>query len=196
MAVSEATLKENYRRLPNDRLLRLAAEDAAKLRPEALVLLQAELAGRGLAASAEKAIAAQLRVVSEEEILAYCAVLRAQPCPVCHSADQPLNATLTSKVVSFIVLTIQEKRLAIACPPCLDQLNREGSNASVLLGWWGLPWGIIRTIRALRANNKILITNHLPYPNDLLRQFVMHNVGRIEAAGSSANLQLLLRSAQ
>lgn len=195
MAVSEAALQENYRRLSDDRLLRLAAEDAAKLRPEALVVLQAELATRGLAATAEKAIAAQLRVVSEEEVLAYCAVLRAQPCPLCHATAQPLNATRTSKVLSFIVLTTWKKQFAIACPTCLDKLNREGSATSALLGWWGFPWGVIRTIQALQANSKMTKTNHLPYPNDLLKHFVVHNVGRIEAAGSSANLQALLRGA-
>lgn len=193
MAVSEADLQGNYRRLSDDRLLRLAAQDADKLRPGALVLLQAELAGRGLATQAEKAIAAQLRVLSEEEILLYCQVMRAQPCPVCQSVARPLNATRTSKVMSMLVLTIWDKKLAIACPPCLDKLNREGSLLSALLGWWGLPWGVLRTAQALRANSKMQAINNLPYPNDLLKEFVVRNVGHIEAAGSSAVLQGLLR---
>jgi len=192
MAVSEAALQENYRRLSNDRLLRLAAQDAAKLRPEALLLLRAELAARGLATLADNAIAAQLRVVSEEEILAYCQVLRAQPCPVCQSVARPLNATRTSKVMSMLVLTIWDKKLTIACPPCLDKHNREGSLLSGLLGWWGVPWGVLRTAQALRANRGMAALNNLPYPNDLLKEFVVRNVGAIEAAGSSASLQALL----
>ena len=194
MAASEATLRDHYQRLPDARLLRLATEDAARLRPEALALLQAELAARGLGPTAEKAIAAQLRVVSDEELLAYCQVLRAQPCPVCRSTARPLNATRTHKVkvTSFIVLAIREEHLAIACPACLDDFNRAGSLASALLGWWCLPWGIIRTRQAIKANDKMLANNHLPYPNDLLKHFVAHNVGRIEAAGSRAGLWELL----
>ena len=81
MAVSEAALKENYRRYSDDKLLRIAAEDATKLRPEALVLLKEELHTRGLGETAEKIVAAQFRVFSEEEIAEYCELLQAQPCP-------------------------------------------------------------------------------------------------------------------
>lgn len=197
MAVPEAALKENYRRLSDDKLMRIAAEDAAKLRPEALVLLQAELHTRGLAETAEKAIAAQFRFVSDTEVAAYCELLRAQPCPICHSAAQPLNATLTSKVMSFLVITTWKKQFAIACPPCLDKLNRDASTTSALLGWWGFPWGIIRTIQALIANGKMAKTNHAPHPNALLQAFVVSNVGRIEAASTNASdLQALIRATQ
>ena len=193
MAVSEAALKENYRRFSDEKLMRIASEDATKLRPEALALLKEELSTRGLAATAEKTIAAQLRVASEADIAAYCALIQAQPCPVCHSAAQPLNATMTSKVMSFLVLTTWKKQLAIACPTCLDKLNREASTTSALLGWWGIPWGIIRTIQALRANEKMAKTNHAPYPNDLLKAFVVGNIGRIEAVRDNApDLQALL----
>ena len=197
MAVSEADLKENYRRLPDSKLLRIASESAAKLRPEALELLKEELRTRGLAETAEKAIEVQLRVVSEADIAEYCALLQALPCPVCRSTAQPLNATLTSKVMSFLVLTTWKKQLAIACPTCLDKLNRDASTSSALLGWWGLPWGVIRTIQALIANGKMLKNNHAPQPNDLLKSFVAGNVGRIETVRNHpADLQALLKATQ
>jgi hypothetical protein len=44
MAYSETALRENYRKFSDEKLMRLAAEDAAKLRPESLALLQEELA--------------------------------------------------------------------------------------------------------------------------------------------------------
>lgn len=195
MAVSETALKENYRRLSDDKLLRIAAEDATKLRPEALVLLKAELNTRGLSETAEKVIAAQFRVLSEAEIAEYCRLLQVQPCPICRLSTQRLNATLTSKVISFLVMTTWKKQFAIACPTCLDKLNRDASTTSALLGWWGFPWGIIRTIQALIANGKMAKTNHAPYPNDLLRTFVVSNVGRIETMRDNAiDLQALIRA--
>jgi hypothetical protein len=197
MAVSEAALKENYRRLSDEKLLRIAGEDAPRLRPEALVLLQQELATRGLADVATKAIAAQLREVSTAELADYCALLQAQPCPVCHATAQPLNATVTSKVLSFLVLTTWKKQFAIACPTCLDKLNRAASTSSAVLGWWGLPWGVIRTVQALAFNAKMAKANHLPYPNDLLKAFVVANVGRIEAVRDKpTDLQALLKATQ
>jgi hypothetical protein len=195
MAVSEARLKENYGRLTDEKLLRLASQSAATLRPEALVLLRAELATRGLAEVAEKAIAAQLRVASEEELAEYCELLQSQPCPLCRSSAQPLNATVTSKVMSFLVFTTGKKQFAIACPTCLDKLNHDASTSSALLGWWGIPWGIIRTVQALNFNSKMAKTNHVAYPNDLLKAFVVANVGRIEAARANpADLHALLKA--
>ena len=197
MAVSEADLKENYRRLPDSKLLRIASESATKLRPEALELLKEELRTRGLAETAEKAIEVQFKVVSEADIAEYCALLQALPCPVCRSTAQPLNATLTSKVMSFLVLTTWKKQLAIACPTCLDKLNRDASTSSALLGWWGFPWGVIRTVQALIANGKMLKNNHAPHPNDLLKSFVAGNVGRIETVRNSpADLQALIKATQ
>ena len=174
--------------------MRIASEDATKLRPEALVLLKEELSTRGLTETAERAIEAQFRVVSEAEIAEYCGLLQAQPCPICRSSTQRLNATLTSKVISFLVMTTWKKQFAIACPTCLDKLNRDASISTALLGWWGFPWGVIRTIQALIANGKMDKTNHLPYPNDLLKAFVVSNVGRIEAVRDNApDLQALIK---
>jgi hypothetical protein len=101
--------------------MRLAAEDAAKLRPEALGLLREELGVRGLAEATQGSIAAQLRVLSEEEIDDYCALLRTVPCPICHSAAQPLNASVTNKVSSFMIATTSKQELVVACPSCLDK---------------------------------------------------------------------------
>lgn len=196
MAISEAALKANYRRYSDEKLLRIVSEDAAKLRPEALVLLREEMAARGLAAVAERAIKVQLRVATEADIAKYCGLLQAQPCPRCCSTGQPLNAASISKVLSMLVLTFREKQFAIVCPTCLGKLIREASNITVLLGWWGVPWGVVRTIRALRSNRKTLETNHVPYPNELLKAFVKRNVGRIEAVKDDENaLQQLLATA-
>ncbi|MDB5268569.1 MAG: hypothetical protein JWP58_1609 [Hymenobacter sp.] len=195
MAVSEAALRENYRRLSDEKLMRIASEDAIKLRSEALALLKEELAARGLAETAEKTIAAQFSVVSEEGVAEYCALLQTQPCPICRSSSQRLNATMTSKVISFLVMTTWKKQFAIACPPCLDKLNRDASTTSALLGWWGFPWGIIRTVQALVANGKMARNNHAPYPNDLLKAFVVGNIGRIEAIRANAtDLQALIKA--
>ncbi len=182
MAVSEAELKETYRRLPDEKLLRIASEGAATLRPEALLLLKAELSARGLGEVAERAIAARLRVASAAEVAEYCALLRALPCPICHSTARPLNAAITSQVMSFVVMTTSKKRFVIACPTCLDKLHRDATTTSALVGWWGLPWGPIRTVQALLANDKMAKANHAPQPNDLLKTFVVQHVGRIEAA--------------
>ena len=142
MAISEESLRERYQTLPDEKLLRLAGEDAARLRPEALQLLRQELAARGLAELAEERIAVQLRVLSETEVTAYCEISAGAALPRCWSSAQPLNATVVSHVASFIVATTWKEQLVVACPTCLGVLNRKAATSSALLGWWGLRGGL------------------------------------------------------
>lgn len=187
MAFSEAALRENYRNFSDEKLMRLAAEDAVKLRPEALVLLQEELGVRGLAEMAKKEIDAQFRVLSAGEIEEYCALIQAAPCPICYSSTTPLNATVTSKVSSFIFLTTWKEELVIACPNCLDKLTESATSHSIIVGWWGLPWGIIRTVKAIRSNKKMARSHHVPYPNASLTTFVRGNVRSLDKVKGSIN---------
>lgn len=187
MAFSEAVLKENYRKFSDEKLMRIAAEDAAKLRPEALALLQGELAERGLGEAAQKEIDAQFRVLSEAEIEEYCALIRAVPCPICHSAAEPLNATVASKVSSFIFLTTWKEKLAIACPNCLDKLSESATSHSIIVGWWGIPWGIIRTVKAISSNKKMAKSHHVPYPNAVLKGFVVNHVRSLDKVKGNVN---------
>jgi hypothetical protein len=187
MAFSEAALKENYRNFSDEKLMRLAAEDAAKLRPEALALLQEELGVRGLAEVAQKEIAAQFRVLSEAEVEGYCALIQAVPCPICHSSTTPLNATITNKVSSFIFLATWKEELAIACPNCLDKLSESATSHSIIVGWWGIPWGIIRTIKAINSNKKMARSHHVQSPNSALKAFVVDNVRSLDEIKGNVN---------
>ena len=167
--------------------MRLASEDAAKLRPEALVLLREELSVRGLTEAAQVSIAAQLRVLSEEEIDQYCALIRAVPCPICHSTAQPLNASVTAKVSSFMIVTTTKNELVVACPSCLDKRSESATSHCTYLGWWCIPWGIIRTIQGLAFNRKMAESHHVAYPNASLRSFVVDNIDLIDAAEGNVN---------
>lgn len=64
---------------------------------------------------------------------------------MCKSTEEKLNATATASVNSFIIITNYEKDLRIACPICLNKANNKAMLKAALLGWWGFPWGIIRT---------------------------------------------------
>jgi len=58
---------------------------------------------------------------------------------------------------------------------------------TAILGWWGIPWGIIRTIQAINLNIKNKRSNHADGPNDYLRNFVLSRVGQIEAFKDNPN---------
>ena len=188
-----AEIKENYARFSDEKLIRLATEDAASLRPEALEALKEILRDRCISEEIIRGIDAQLKDIDESSLEDYAEILRNLPCPMCNSSAEKLNATIVYKVKSFF-LTYFEMEFKIACPKCLDELNRDAMFKSGLLGWWGLPWGIIRTVQSLIGNKKMIKQNRLPEANYLLMNFVFERVGRIEAnRNNPEELQLMIK---
>jgi len=92
-----------------------------------------------------------------------------------------LNATRVESVISMIILTQRESRIVVACPDELDKANMNATTKTALLGWWGIPWGPIRSIQAFIRNGRAQKSNRVEAPNDYLRRFVLAKIGQIEA---------------
>ena len=174
-------LRKNYEGFDDKKLIRIATEEAIGLRPEAVALLKQIIHERGLSDDIVKGIDAQVQEIDNNVLIEYAELLQGLPCPICKSTNQKLNATMTGSVVSFIIMTSYKKELKIACPDCLDKANDSAMLKSALFGWWGFPWGVIRTPQALLLNNKMKRQNRITEPNDLFRAFVLGRIGRIEA---------------
>jgi hypothetical protein len=174
-------LRKNYERFTDDKLIRVATEEATSLRPEALELLKQIIKERGLSQSVIKGIDAQFKQIDEQTLLEYTELLRSLPCPFCNADNNKLNATITGTTISYIFLTHYRKEIKIGCPTCLDRQINNAMITSALLGWWGIPWGIIRTPAALLFNVKMKKQNNLPEANPIFKAFVLKRIGRIEA---------------
>jgi len=75
--------------------------------------------------------------------------------PAATSADTVYRVRLT-KVTSFLVVT---QRRAVTYSGTLDQLEdiaRGARTHTLLLGWWGVPFGLIWTPMALARNAKAM----------------------------------------
>ena len=173
-------VRETYRKMSDVELERVATQDAAGLTPEAREIVQEEIQRRNLSTAILEGVEAQNKTYTVAEIDAYCELLRVLDCPVCGASDVKLNATLTSEVISVILFTHRRKELKVACPDCLDKANSGAIAKSAVLGWWGIPWGIVRTVQALAANMKSKQTNHIEGPNHYLRSFVLAKIGQVE----------------
>lgn len=173
-------VRENYQRMSDDELVRIATQDAAGLTPEAQEVIREEIEKRKLDTNIIKGVQAQNKSYTEEEIDEYCNLARNLSCPKCGSNSENLNGTMTSDVMSFIIFTYYERKLKVACPDCLDEANNNALIKTIILGWWGIPWGFIRTIQAIGHNIKSKRTNRLETPNDHLRSFVLSNIGQFE----------------
>lgn len=174
-------LKTTYKNLSDDKLAQLALYEAAGLRPEALEILKAEMRERGFEQEISGIVNAQLLDTDSKEFDEYVLLIRRQPCPVCGSIQQPLNAAIIGTVTSFLVFTSYHKSLTIACPACLQRALQTGTSITRFLGWWGLPWGIIRSTQALISNGKAAKDIGVPEPTDTLVDFVKANAGVIES---------------
>lgn len=173
-------IQETYGRMSDQELIRIATQDAFGLTPEALEVVKAEIRKRGLDESIAKGAEAQNKDYTIEELNAYCDIVSRLSCPSCGGTTQRLNATLSGEVMSFVVITRYKKKVTIGCPDCLDKANEAALVKTALLGWWGIPWGIIRSIQYIRLNMKSKKTNHLPEHNDYLRSFTYGNIGQLE----------------
>jgi hypothetical protein len=173
-------VRENYQRMTDAELVRIATQDAAGLTPEAQEIIQEEIKKRKLDANIINGVHAQNKTHTAEEIDAYCAIVRQLACPACGTSASKLNGTMTSEVLSFILFTQYSKKLKVACPACLDKANNTALVKTAVLGWWGIPWGFIRTIQAIGSNIQSKSTNRLDTPNDHLRNFILSRVGQFE----------------
>lgn len=175
-------VRERYQRMSDTELVRMATHDAFGLTPEAMEVVKAEIRKRNpqMAEEIIQGVEAQNREYTIEEIAAYCDIICSLPCPNCGSTDEPLNATLTAEVMSFIFFTHYKKHLKVGCPTCLDRFNNAALAKTAIMGWWGIPWGIIKTLQALDRNWKSKQTNHVEDHNEHLCDFVLSQIDAIE----------------
>lgn len=180
--------------MTDDELIGIATQDANGLTPEAMEIVKAEIKKRRLDENIVKGVEAQNKTYTIEEVDVYCDVVSKLSCPSCGNTADRLNATMTGEVMSFIFFTTYNKKIKVGCPNCLDKANNNALTKTALLGWWGIPWGIINTIQSIILNLKSKRTNHSYEHSDYLRSFTLSVVGELETYKSdNAKLQQIMK---
>jgi predicted nucleic-acid-binding Zn-ribbon protein len=173
--------------MSDSELIYSVTQNAGGLTPEALEIAKNEIIKRGLNPGLSKALDVQNKTYTVEELHVYCNLVNSLSCPICHKKGDRLNGTLTAEVMSFIILTRYKKKIHIGCPNCLDKLNNAALTKTIVFGWWGFPWGIIRSVQAIITNIKSKRTHHLDTSNQFLMSFVLSNIGQLEAYKGDKN---------
>jgi hypothetical protein len=65
-------------------------------------------------------------------------------CPKCHGAG-PVDVHVSYQIWSAVFLTSWKNTPQICCRPCGVRTQLGNAAFSLLLGWWGIPWGLIMT---------------------------------------------------
>ena len=120
------------------------------------------------------------KTYTEKDVADFCELIQNLPCPLTGDTSEKLNGTLTATVMSFLVMTHYSKKIVIGSPRALKRANTKALVTSLVLGWWGLPWGIIRTVQSTVINIKNIGKHDAYVPNDHLRNFVISKLAYIE----------------
>lgn len=188
-------VRERYANMSDEELIYFIRYDGGGLAGETLEIIKAEVVKRGLDMQhmqLSKTLDKQNKTYTEEEVAASCEIIRSLDCPICYKKNEPLNAVRSAEVISFILVTQSLKKVHIGCKDCLDKTINKSLGKTILLGWWGFPWGIIRTIEAISINlkSKHFIHVQQDVSDELLREFAIDNMELINAhKGNMAGLQ-------
>lgn len=180
-------IAEHYSRMRDQELIRVATQDARGLRPEVFDIIEKEIKKRNLNPDLLKGAKAQNKEYTIEELENYSEKLRTLACPICGQTENKLNGTIAHSVMSFLIFTTYKAVPFIACPQCLDKKNNNAMISSALLGWWGIPWGLLKTPTYIYRNIKAKTQNHLDNSNNTMLSFTLSNIGEIETYGSDTN---------
>ncbi len=69
---------------------------------------------------------------------------RNEPCPQCNGPG-PVDLRASHKVHSFLLMTQWSSPQRVSCLPCARKRQLGHALYSLLLGWWGFPWGLVMT---------------------------------------------------
>lgn len=171
---------ESYARMSDRELEISATRNSAGLRPEVIEIIKNELIKRKMNFDILYGVMVQNSKLSMQDILKYAYILRTIPCPYCRNPNKKINATVTHTVQSFLIVTTSKKAIKIGCADCLEKQNNDAILSSAILGWWGFPWGIIKTPIYIWRNFQEKKQNYLDTPNNTFLSFTLSRVGEIE----------------
>jgi len=181
-------IRKHYEKMSDNRFIKLLTTNAHGLRPEVYEIIKKEIKKRKLSPDLFEAVLVQNKEYSLEEIEVYAELIRKLPCPVCENSNEKLNGTSVYTVKSFLLFTYTNTESMIACPNCLNKQNNKALISTILLGWWAIPWGILKTPLYIYRNFKSKKENKLNVSNATLLAFTLEHVGEIETYKNNQEL--------
>ena len=177
--MNQAEIRDNYRRMPEHSIRQVALYEVRDLTAEGVDALRVVLNERGVSRDFNAAVDGQLADFTMEKHSELMRWFRTSQCPICGVAAALLNAAAPVKVSSFIFVTTESKEVVVGCPSCLKEAVRRANVWNFCLGWWGFPWGPIKTIAAMIENQHWCQWDDDAEPTDPFIAHVYENLGRL-----------------
>ena len=178
MAIVLEQIKKNYADFDDFKIEHLAKNEVDGLSPEVISILIEEIRKRGLSPNLIKGIESQTKTLTDSELTELKLKIKRLPCPDCGKQSTPLVGSLIRTVKSFVFFTSYTKTPVIVCESCLNKRRKKAMISTLLLGWWGIPYGIFKTpmslISTLRDKNK-----QEEISEDIISSFAINNIGEL-----------------
>lgn len=121
-----------------------------------------------------------------EDVASLVASVYAGQCPRCGGAG-PVDVHKAHKVWSILIMTSWSSSPAMSCKRCATKRQLGATVLSGVVGWWGLPWGLIMTpVQIIRNFTEMAGGPQKGKPSHLLERAV-----RIQAVASALEQQQL-----
>lgn len=118
------------------------------------------------------------REVPEELVARGVRAVLDGPCPVC-AGPGPVDLFHSHTVTSMLVVTSWRSRARISCRGCATRAQLGAIAHSALLGWWGVPWGLVMAPVQITRNLRGLLRAADPAaPSALLGEQVRAELAR------------------
>ena len=179
-------IKKNYADFADFKIEHLAKNEVDGLNPDVVLILIEEIKKRGLDINLISGIEAQTKELTEIEVNELKSKIINLPCPDCGQRSFPLIGSFIRTVKSFIIITSYKKSPVIVCQSCLNKRRKNAMISTLLLGWWGIPFGLFRTpialIASLNDNKKREVISE-----EIIISFAINNVGELRTNWDKEN---------
>ncbi len=178
MSLDLEQIRRNYEGFYDSQIEQIATNEVAALEPEVVSILKEEIRKRGLNTNLSRAIDAQTTQPTPSQVMEFKSRICSLPCPQCGGSNSPLVGALIREVKSFLFVTSYKRTPVIMCSTCAERRKSRALAVSLLMGWWGLPWGLIYTLDALLASGTDRKQRE-QQSEDILTDFVLKKFGKI-----------------
>ncbi len=114
--------------------------------------------------------------LSENVVLAEAMRIRESPCPDCNG-EGPLDVHTHYWVWSAIAFTRWGQEPRICCRGCARGRQISHAAKSMVLGWWGFPWGVVFTPLQVVRNIAAAARSNKGYPSPELIRLAQSHLG-------------------
>jgi hypothetical protein len=94
--------------------------------------------------AAQAAVLSRAAQIAPDVVRQQARLIREGTCPVCNGPG-PVDLHTSHQVYSVLIMTSWQSNPRISCRSCGVKAQAQGALLSLVVGWWGIPWGIVMT---------------------------------------------------